>query len=217
MKSKESKRPRRRLASWGAIALAAVAVALLVPSAAQAAKTVTGGKSTLKLNKRTAEGLADSGVRLRTIKPARSGAEGITFPIVSGELKTRNSVTGTLKHSGGLKFAMDGMRVKAKSFVVDLERRSKLTARIGGDRIALLKLDTDNAEADVGKRVVTVSGLKSSLTSSGAKALNKGLDTDLFRKGVKFGKLGSKARIESGGGGEAARAARSRSTAATRG
>lgn len=193
-----------RLAGWGIVALLALTVVLLLPGAAQAKDVVSGGKSTLKLNERTAEGIADSGIKLNAIDPAKLTKRGINFPIEAGELKTRNLVSGTLEHGGGLKLKSDDGKLRAKDFVVEINKRSKLTAKVGGKRISLFKLNIENAAADVGDDLVTLTKIKPTLTGAGARAINEALETRLFRKGVKFGKLGSKAKLETKPKGELA-------------
>ena len=76
-------------------AAAALAVLLVAAPAAQARDPLAGGTTTLRLDGAVARTLADNGVRVAPVKPARGG---VAFPITGGSL---DGARGTIEHSGG--------------------------------------------------------------------------------------------------------------------
>ena len=94
---------------------AAVLLLAALPTAAQARDPLSGGTTTLKL---------DAGVA-KTLKSAGVKVSGTSYPITGGSLSS-GGATGTIEHSGGLRFAAGGRSLTARSFTVKLGRRSTL-------------------------------------------------------------------------------------------
>lgn len=173
-----------RLALLGALALLA-AIALPV-AGAQAQTDLAGGKTTLKLDKAVTEVLTDNGVAVTPIAPAKAKGSKVSFPVTGGELSSK--LTGEIKHSGGLRIAAGGVKLDAKSFVIELGKKSKLTAKVGKDRLALLKLDASDAKVTQDGFSTKIAGVEAALTSGAAKALNATFGVDLFARGLVLGK-----------------------------
>jgi hypothetical protein len=188
-----------------ASAIVAFVVLALSATTAQSAerhngKTVelSGGKTLLKVDKDTAAALSDAGVKVE----ATGAAVGPTakhpyfaFPIVGGKVD-KDPLGGKIVHSGGLSFSADSKSVVVKRFVIDLDR-GVLTAKVAGtgQRIALLKLGTPDG-AKVGAKRIVLKGVDAKLTAQAAKALNKALDTDLFKGGLLIGEATVIAKID---------------------
>ncbi len=171
---------RRMIASLAAIA----AIALTFGMAANAeAKDL--GKTTLKPDTATFEALASLGVSVTPVKPAKAGKKGIAFPITGAKLD--KDLTGSISHKGGLKFAGGGNKLVVKNFVVKIgDKKSKLIAYAGKDKVKLLDLDLSKAKVKNGGK--TVSGVKASLAKPGAEALSATFGADI-KKGTPIGKV----------------------------
>jgi hypothetical protein len=169
------------------LAGAAVAVAaMLLPAAAQASNPISGGKTTLKLDRGTAKVLSAHGVSVKPIKPAKARGGKVSFPVTGGKINARAG-KGEIKHSGGLAFRAGGKSLRAKSFQISLNK-GKLTAKVGKARVPLLKLNAKRAKLNRKGLAVRLSGVRGSLTAPAAKALNATFGVRFFKKGVPVGK-----------------------------
>jgi hypothetical protein len=178
------------------LAIAALVVLALSPTAAQSAErhngnnvALSGGKTWLKIDKGTATALSDAGVKVE----ATGAAVGplakhpyFAFPIVGGKVD-KDPLGGRIVHSGGLSFSADSESVVVKRFVIDLDR-GVLTTKVAGtgQRIALLKLGAPEG-VKVGAERIVLKGVDAKLTAQAAKALNEALNTDLFEGGLLIG------------------------------
>ncbi len=186
---------RHRTAAAG-IGLIALAIAVLLPAAAQAHDPLAGGKTTLKLDAGTAKVLAANGVGLKVLKPAAAKGGKVTFPITGGGIDSGNA-KGSIRHSGGLKFKAGGKSLAAKSFVIELGDRNRLTAEVGKARVPLLKLKTGKAKITRKGLDTQISGVKAVLTGTAAKALNATFGVKLFKAGIPVGTTTTLAKPES--------------------
>jgi hypothetical protein len=178
-----------------AIAIAALVILALSPTAAQSAERHIGntialsGKTWLKIDKDTGAALSDAGVKIEATGAAIAPTAKrpyFTFPIVGGKVE-KDPPGGKIVHSGGLRFSADSKSVTVKRFVIELDR-GVLTAKVAGtgQRIALLKLGAPDG-VKVGEGRLVLRGVDAKLTSQAAKALNEALDTDLFAGGLLIG------------------------------
>jgi hypothetical protein len=179
-------------------AVVLTALLCLVLAAPAAARTkplkFTGGKTTLALAPGAADALASLGVSVSPLKPARAGEGGIAFPITSGRADAK-TLAGAIRHSGGLRLAKGDTVVDLRRFTIRLDDAPDLTAAIGGSRVSILDLDLSGAKIDAGKRRVTVSGVKATLTAAAADALNSAFGTTAFAEGLEIGTAKVSARL----------------------
>lgn len=162
---------------------------------------VIGGETELKVNKTTATALEDLGVT----------AEGTTYEVKGGEFDFApidEGGGGVLKHKGALKLSTDDVKVKLSGFRIELgDEKSKggkdekaknntgvLTAKVGGDRIEVGRLNTRNYESD--EEMYSFEGLRVVLSKEAAKALNKAFEVKEFEQGIKLGKLSNQSEVE---------------------
>jgi hypothetical protein len=165
-----------------AAAIAAVAVMLGSVATAEAKNL---GSTTLKPNVATFEALADLGVAVTPIGKAEATNKGIAFPITGAKLS--QDLTGKIDHKGGLKFASESAKLKVKNFQVKIgERKAKLFAFAGEDKVRLLDLDLGKAKVKDGGQ--TVKGIKATLAKPGAEALSATFGAPID-KGTKIGKV----------------------------
>lgn len=186
------------------LAFVAIVAALVVAAPAAGAKVnLAGGSTTLKLAPATAEALADNGVSVAPIGPAKAKRGGIAFPISGGSINPA-SAAGRIDHSGGMALRAGGVRVALENFRVHVgARRAILTAAIGEDRLTVLSLSLAKAKVVRNGLATTVKGVRATLSGQAAKALNAAFSTDLFAKGLPIGsvKVKSKpAQVEFAGG-----------------
>ena len=171
---------RRLLASF-----AAAAAIVLTLGVAASADAKTLGSTTLKPDKATFEALADLGVAVTPVNPAKAGKKGIAFPITGAKLD--KNLTGSIDHKGGLKFAAGDTKLVVKNFVVKIgKEKSKLIAYAGKQKVKLLDLDLGDAKVKNGGK--TVSNVKASLAKPGAEALSATFGADI-EKGTPIGKV----------------------------
>lgn len=161
---------------------------------------VVGGETELKVNKDTAVALEDLGIT----------AEGTVYEVKGGEYDfgpLDAGGGGILKHKGALKFSSEDVKVKLSGFRIELQdEKSKgekaraknstgiLTAKVGGERIEVGRLNTRNYESD--EAMYSFEGLRVVLSKEAAKALNKAFEVKDFEQGIKLGKLSNQSEVE---------------------
>jgi hypothetical protein len=155
-----------------AIAVAAlVAMLAIAPLASAASDPVSGGDTTLTINKGLNKKAKKAGIKITAVKPAKLKGTKATFAITGGEIEPATGA-GSITHSGGLKIKWGKKSVTLKSFTVDTTKKS-LSAKVGGKTVKIATLaGTSTARLGFG---ATVSAKKVKLTKAGAKALNKKL------------------------------------------
>lgn len=186
-----------------AMAVGATSLALAVPASASPAaptsvaapvthhhnsvKELHGYQTTLKLDAGTAKVLKDNGVSVSPTGDAHPSGSKIAFPITGGSLDTK-TLAGKVEHSGGLKFTAGKASLGVEDFVIDTAK-GVLTARVSGTdtRVPLLDLSLTDAKVDADKKGATISGVKATLTTEAAAALNKTFKVSLFEKGIPVG------------------------------
>ncbi len=144
------------------------------------------GDTTLALDEGAADALESLGIAPAPIAPATAGVDGIAFPITGGRVDTE-SLAGVIRHSGGISLTKDDTVVELKRFDINIDDKPDLTAKVGGDRVSILKLDLSGATIHVVDRSVTVSGVEARLTKAAADALNGAFETTAFTPGLLLG------------------------------
>lgn len=176
-------------------AVTLAATAALIPAAPAAAQggsastaAVAGGQTMLKLDAGTARVLSRNGVKVSLVRPAKSGASGLTFAATGGSLDPA-TLRGSVDHSGGIRFRAGGTTVTLRNFRYAIgARRSTLSAQVGSQRLTILSLNLKSAKVGAkGPLTKTASGIRATLTAGAAKALNGAFRTKLFAGGLKIG------------------------------
>lgn len=179
---------------------ATLAVAGVAATAQADTVKVTGGETELKLSKSADEALA----------ALELTAEGTVYEVKGGDYDfapIADGGGGVLKHKGTLTIESAEEALKLKGFQIDLAgdlvesemERAKddqgvLTAKVGGERLEVGRLNTRKYESDEKKSSFT--GLQVSLTKEAAKALNKTFDVKDFEEGLKLGKLSNQSEVK---------------------
>lgn len=175
-----------------AVAAIAVGASLAIAPTANAAD-FAGGTTTLSVNKAFAKKLKQAKTRLIAGKPAALSGGRLTLPITGGQATFGG--TGTLAHGGTLTFRRGSKKLVLKEISEQLKgSTATLSGKAGARRVSLL-------DQQAGSRVKAAPGmvgldgtkLPVTLSSAGAKALNKGLRVKTFVRGMKVGSLSFKA------------------------
>lgn len=166
--------------------LAALLFAIvLVPSAAQA-RSVTYGGTTLALDPGAASALQSLGVTPGVVAPATAGADGLRFPIANSVFSAL--VTRQVRHSGGISLTAGSTTVTLTDFIINLDRRPDLTARInGGDRASILDLSFAGTSLRLHSGVA-LGPVTATLTPAAASTLNAAFGVTAFTPGLTLGK-----------------------------
>lgn len=146
---------------------------------------LSGGETTLRLDSTTRRVLDVAGIDISPIGDATRRNGRFVFPISGGKLAT-SPLSGTIQHSGGLRFSAAGHSVDARDLTVD-PTSDVVTAEVKGRRVPLLALDIgtiDRVPPKGGAQVVipaTASLLGGSTLSQigdqlGVSALTEGLE-----------------------------------------
>lgn len=176
----------------GATALATLAAtaALAAPAGAQSPNTarVGDGQTTLRLAPATARALTANGVQVGPVAPARAGAGGLTFPVTGGTVNPAN-LGGAVSHSGGIRFRAHGRSVVLREPRYTIRSgRATLSARVGGGRLTVLRLDLSKAAVTApGPLTKSATNIRATLTATAARALNGAFRTRLFKRGLAIG------------------------------
>lgn len=177
----------------------AVPTALLVGALALAPATnadpVSGGKTVLKPDVDTFEALADMSIGVETTGGAKTGKNGLSFPITGGDINA--GPKGELDHKGGLAFFTEGGgSVKFSKFVVKIgKNKTKVFAK--SDHSEVRFFDLDLTDATIGGSAGTnlkIKGAEALLAKQGAEVMSDVFDFP-FKKGIPLGSVTVKASI----------------------
>lgn len=175
-----------------AVAATAVAALALAP-AASADVDLTGGATTLKLDRKAAAALKGLGVSVAPTGRARAGRAGVRFPITGGRIDPATAA-GAIRHAGGLRFSAGGKSLTLRSPRVAVGRKILLSARVRGTRVHLLQLS--GARVSRSGFNTNVRRLRARLTGKAAKALNATFGVHAFRKGLRLGTARVRSRTD---------------------
>lgn len=151
---------------------------------AQAPVALTGGSTTLAIDIQTAGVLADNGLEIAAVAPAREISSGVRdttlrFPISGGEARP-DTLAGRIEHRGGLSVGDGTRRVIFRRLVVDTVAR-QLTADAGAGRIPLLNLGVALGKLSEQGGAVELAGVPATLTATAARAMSDALATAVLR------------------------------------
>jgi hypothetical protein len=148
--------------------------------------TIEGGDTRLAVDAGAGAALASLGVRLDLVGPAFAAQDGrLAFPITRGVLGS--DLAGQIAHRGGIRLSAGGRQIVLREFVVDTVR-GVLTARTGGTRIDLLKLDLSAPQVTpVGMDDLQVANVPGRLTRTAADALNATFGVTAFSEDLLLG------------------------------
>jgi hypothetical protein len=177
-------------AGASALATLAATAALAAPAGAQSPNTarVGDGQTTLRLAPATGRALAANGVRVGPVAPARAGSSGLTFPVTGGTVNPAN-LRGSVSHGGGIRFRANGRSVVLREPRYTIRSGlATLSARVGGGRLTVLRLDLSKASVTApGPLTKSATNIRATLTATAARALNGAFSTRLFKRGLAIG------------------------------
>jgi hypothetical protein len=187
---------RNRTLSLRLPIVAIVACAALAAASAPASAAPGSGGVNLTVR---GGALADSGVKVAAIAPAKKRGGRIALPIKTISVgKAANVVL-----RGGIRFKAGKRSLKLRAFRLKLTAgRVSISAKAGKRRVTIFAtgLAKGKAKLDRSKTTAKVAGAKLALTKRGAKLLRNRLGVDEIAAGL-LGKLGVNARPKSGANG----------------
>lgn len=179
------------------------AAALLVASAPASAAEATAdasGTTTIKLSSAVKRAMKKGKISLSGISPARRGATAVKLPLTSATIDAETG-SGTLNHSGSLRFKRGKRTIALKTFRVAVSpTRSSVSVGIGSSRVRSFDIDTTRVKITQGRRKLTLANLKVTLTPIGASRLNRALRGTRFKSGATFGIASAAIDTPAGGG-----------------
>lgn len=175
--------------------VAASLVALAAAAPAAEAARLDDGRTRLRFDAATFQAIDSAGLVVATAAPARAGRLRAAFPIIGGDANPANG-RGFYSHRGALAFTDGGDRiVQLQQLRTSVGgRHPLLTARVGNARITVAVLK-GRAKVTHDADFVRLKGLRAVLTSTAADALNAALATDVFERGVKLGRVDTRAHL----------------------
>lgn len=182
------------------------AAALLVASAPASAAEATAkasGTTTIKLSSAVKNAMKKGKISLSGVSPARRGATAVKLPLTSATIDAEAG-SGTLNHSGALRFKRRKRTITLKTFRVAVTpSRSNVTVGIGKSRVRSFDVDTAGVKITQGRRKLTLANLQVKLTPIGASRLNRALGGTRFKSGATFGVASASIDTPAGSGGGA--------------
>ncbi len=165
---------------------AAFAALAAVPAVAAAAS----GKTTLRLNGPAAQALRAQGVAIDPVGAAQGGARRLVLPTGAG---LAGETTTLLRQRGAIVFRAADRSVRVAGLSVVLGQRGRVEAELAGERLDLFALGRDGRrQVDAVGGSASLTGLKLTLTGSGARTLAAKLDLEHVSPG-RFGLLTARA------------------------
>ena len=146
---------------------------------------LTGVATTIALDPLTVGVLSDNNISWAPIPPARRAAEGIRFPITSGDVRP-DTLAGVIHHAGGIALTNGRLRVTLGDIVINT-KTGQLTADAGSGPVPLMNLDLSSGKRlDGGNRLV-LGEIPTTLTSGAAHALSEALNAPVFTPALPIG------------------------------
>jgi hypothetical protein len=182
-----------------AVLLAVVALAAAPAGAKTRTLKIKGGTTTLVPSQGALDALTALGITPSAIAPGTLGSGGFAFPVTRSRISAKD-YSGTIRHAGGIRLTKGATVVELTRFWINVDAEPDLTARLGGDRVSILDLDLSGATITRSKKVLTVAGVKATLTAGAAQALNGAFGSSAFTEGLELGTATVKARYTRGQG-----------------
>ena len=180
------RRMSRRLAVLGLGTAFALFAVLAPANAAAAPKPLASGDTTLALKKSVAGALADAGVAVKPLNPAKAGKKGVRFPVTGGSFDPATA-RGTIRHSGGLRLQAGGSKLDLRNFTIKAGKRATLSAAVGKNRVTILNLDLSKAKIGRDQLAYRIANVKAGLTGAAANAINATFGDPVAKRGLVLG------------------------------
>lgn len=179
----------RALAVTGGTAAALLAAGVPTASAQTTAGTTAkaSGTTTIKLSRAVKAAMTKGRVGLKGVSPARRGATAVKLPLASATID-QAAGSGTLNHTGALRFVRRGRSITLKAFRVSVAAdTSSITVGVGNSRVRAFTVDTAGVKIAQTSKKLTLSNLGVKLTPIGASRLNRALKIQRFKAGMSVG------------------------------
>lgn len=174
---------RSRLGALVLGLFAAFATLAAVPGAQ--ADPIKSGETAVKLRPAVAKLLTAKGVKVSPVRPAKVRGGAVVFPVTGGNINPATG-TGSIRHSGGLRFKAGKRALVARSFTIRTGA-GVLTGKVDGKTVNLFRVDLKKAKVTRPGLGLKVTGARLSLTPVAAAALNRTFKVHLFKAGLQVG------------------------------
>jgi hypothetical protein len=174
--------------------VAAMVVAVPTAQAGDGQLKVKGGNTALNVSKGAADALDSLGVAAAPIGPAEARGTRFVFPITGGAVNAE-TLAGKIRHSGGIRLSAGSKNLALRKFTINVDAKPDLTAKVGGARVSILRLDLGQAKVRKRAHRVVVKNVIARLTGTAATALNDTFDVDAFTRGLELGRAKVRARV----------------------
>jgi hypothetical protein len=165
----------------------AALLAAAAPSSAAETTTKASGTTTIKLSAAVKSAMKKGKVTLGGIAPGKRGATTVKLPLGSATIDP-DTGSGTLNHTGGVRFKRGGRTIALKAFRVAVApESSSISVAIGSSRVRMFDVDTSDVKIAQTAKRLTLGNLDVKLTSVGASRLNRALKVSRFRSGMSVG------------------------------
>lgn len=138
--------------------LRSLVLAALLAALAAVPAQAANGTTTLAPNQGALDALAGSGISVAPLPTTRVSDAGLGFPVTSSRVDL-DTLTGRIKHTGGLRLSDGTTTVDLKNFWINLDGAPDLSALVGDDRLSIATLDLSGATVATAGRKLTVSGV----------------------------------------------------------
>jgi len=126
------------------------------------------------------------GLTVSAVSPATTDSNGLHLPITGGNVNN-SSLIGTINTNGGIKYAGPGGRSLTLTNWSINTQNGFVSALANGQSVQILQVAVSTASKSTSSNQVNVSGLASTLASSGALILNRDLAITTYTPGTPFG------------------------------
>lgn len=177
---------RLRLLAVAGGTTAALLVAAAPSSAADTTAKATG-TTTIKLSTAIKNAMKKGKTQLKGVSPAKRGATAVKLPLKSASVDM-TAGSGTLNHSGAIKFVRRGRSISLKSFKLAITPKSStISVTVGSSSVRAFNVDASGVKIKQTKKKITLSDLQVTLTPIGASRLNRALKIQRFKSGMSLG------------------------------
>lgn len=203
-------RPRASLRRIAGVAGATMALGLIATAPASAAKvTVNDGATIVKLDRGTAAALTSLGVSVSKTRGTQFARGAFHFPVTGGVIDPATAA-GYVNHKGGLALKAGSTRVALTNFRIVTTGTPRILANVNGGSKFVHVFNLNLSDVKIKRPGINsrISGVRLSLSKTGASALQAAFGSPAFAPGLAIGSANALVKprdvVYTGGGTELA-------------
>ncbi len=148
--------------------------------------TLSGEKTTLKIDGITGGVLKGGGVTVEAVAPATGKESSISIPVVGGQI-TSGTLAGAIEHEGGIAFVAGDKRIEYSDLKIDTVAGQVFSGPDG--KTPVLDLDVRTLKRAEDGDAIVISDVVVLLATAAAEELNAGLEVTAFKPQQVIGKV----------------------------